>query len=206
LGRIATFEIQSFKDQMTALFSSITTARAPFSSLSAGWTFGAMLLATGFLAASSWVSVPMVPVPMTMQTFAVTVVGALFGWRLGALTILIWLGEAAMGLPVLAGGTGGLAPFMGPTAGYLMGFVAAAALTGFLAERGWTGKASVRAFAAMLLGNLLILAIGTAWLAGPIGLSLPTAVVAGAMPFVLGAVLKSALAAALLRAVPAPKL
>ncbi len=165
-----------------------------------------MLLATGFLATSSWVSVPMVPVPMTMQTFAVTVVGALFGWRLGALTILIWLGEAAMGLPVLAGGTGGLAPFMGPTAGYLMGFVAAAALTGFLAERGWTGKASVRAFAAMLLGNLLILAIGTAWLAGPMGLSLDAAVAAGAMPFVLGAVLKSALAAALLRAVPAPKL
>ncbi len=191
---------------MTALLSPIPTVRAPFSGLSAGWTFGAMLLATGFLAASSWISVPMIPVPMTMQTFAVTVVGALFGWRLGALTILMWLGEAAIGLPVLAGGTGGLAPFMGPTAGYLVGFVAAAALTGFLAERGWTGKASVRAFAAMLFGNVLILAIGTAWLAGPMGLSLDAAVAAGALPFVLGAVLKSALAAALLRAVPAPKL
>jgi biotin transport system substrate-specific component len=83
------------------------------------------------LALASRISVPMVPVPITMQTFAVTMVGALYGWRLGALTILAWLGEAMLGLPVLAGGAGGLAPFVGPTAGYLVSFPVIGALTGW---------------------------------------------------------------------------
>jgi biotin transport system substrate-specific component len=82
----------------------------------------AVLLGTLVLAIASQISVPMVPVPMTMQTLAVILIGALYGWRLGALTILAWLGEAALGLPVLAGGNGGLAPFMGPTGGYLVSF------------------------------------------------------------------------------------
>jgi len=178
---------------------------APLGGLSAAGTVGAVLLATAFLTASSWIAVPMVPVPMTMQTFAVTVVGALFGWRLGAAVILVWLGEAAMGLPVLANGSGGLAPFMGPTAGYLVSFVAAAALTGWLAERGWTGKNILRSFAAALAGNVLILAGGTTWLALGLGLGWEAAFAAGALPFILGAVLKSALAAAFLRAIPASR-
>ena len=64
----------------------------------------AVFLGSLFLAASSWIEVPMFPVPMTMQTFAVTLVGALYGWRLGLATVLAWLGEAALGAPVLAGG------------------------------------------------------------------------------------------------------
>lgn len=176
---------------------------APFSRLSVASTVGAVLLATLFLTASSWVAVPVGAVPMTMQTFAVTVIGALFGWRLGALTVMVWLAQAAMGFPVLAGGTGGIAPFFGPTAGYLVSFVAAAALTGWLAERGWTGRNSIKAFAAALAGNTLILVGGTAWLSSFLGVE--AAVMAGALPFLIGAVLKSALAAAVLRAVPAPK-
>lgn len=74
------------------------------------------------LALASRLAVPMVPVPITMQTFAVTMIGALYGWRLGSLTLLAWLGEAMLGLPVLAGGAFGLAPFFGPTAGYLVSF------------------------------------------------------------------------------------
>ena len=79
----------------------------------------AVLLGACVLAASSKISVPLPPVPVTMQTFAVTLVAALMGWRLGALTILAWLGEAALGLPVLASATGGIHHFAGPTAGYL---------------------------------------------------------------------------------------
>jgi len=152
-------------------------------------------LGTLFLAASSWVEVPMLPVPMTMQTFAVTLIGALYGWRLGAITVLAWLGEGLVGMPVLAGGAGGVAHFAGPTAGYLFAFPLAAALVGWLAERGWTGRGNLlRSFGAMLLGNAFILVTGGAWLAAMIGID--NAITYGVAPFVLGAIVKSALATA----------
>ena len=159
--------------------------------------FAAVIVGTVILALSSRVEIPMIPVPVTMQTLAVTLIGALYGWRLGALTVLAWLGEAAVGLPVLASGKFGLAPFVGPTAGYLFAFPLVAAMTGWLAERGWTGAAVVRSFAAMLGGNLLCLALGFAWLATLIGPE--KAFAAGVAPFLVGAVLKSAVAAAALR-------
>lgn len=158
----------------------------------------AVLLGTGVLALSSQISVPMVPVPVTMQTLAVTLIGAFYGWRLGALTILAWLAEAAAGLPVLANGGAGLVPFAGPTAGYLFAFPLVAAMVGWLAERGWNGRNLPLAFAAMLLGNALCLVIGAAWLATLIGFE--RAVMAGVVPFLLGGLLKSALGAAVLKA------
>lgn len=157
-----------------------------------------LLFGTGVLALASQISVPMVPVPITMQTFALTMIGVLYGWRLGALTVLAWLGEAMMGLPVLANGGGGLAPFVGPTAGYLVAFPIVAALAGYLAEKGWTGSHVVKSFLAHFAANILCLAIGGAWLAYLIGAEKGLAL--GVTPFILGAVLKSALAAALLMA------
>lgn len=157
-----------------------------------------LLFGTGVLALASQISVPMVPVPITMQTFAITMIGVLYGWRLGALTVLAWLGEAMMGLPVLANGGGGLAPFVGPTAGYLVSFPIVAALAGYLASKGWTGSHVVKSFLAHLSANILCLAIGGAWLAYMIGAEKGWAL--GVTPFILGAVLKSALAAALLLA------
>lgn len=157
-----------------------------------------LLFGTGVLALASQISVPMVPVPITLQTLAITMIGVLYGWRLGALTVLAWLGEAMMGLPVLAGGSGGLAPFVGPTAGYLAAFPIIAALAGYLANKGWTGSHVIRSFLAHLSANLLCLAIGGAWLGYLIGAEKGLAL--GVTPFILGAVLKSALAAALLMA------
>lgn len=157
-----------------------------------------VVLGTGVLALASQLAVPMVPVPVTMQTFAITMIGVLYGWRLGALTVLAWLGEAMLGLPVLANGSGGLAPFAGPTAGYLASFPVIAALAGWLAEKGWTGGRVVLSFSAHLAANLLCLAVGAAWLATLIGFE--KAVMLGVAPFMVGAVLKSALAAALLMA------
>jgi biotin transport system substrate-specific component len=157
-----------------------------------------LLFGTGVLALASQISVPMVPVPITMQTFAITMIGVLYGWRLGALTVLAWLGEAMMGLPVLANGGGGLAPFVGPTAGYLVSFPIIAALAGYLASKGWTGSHVVKSFLAHLAANILCLAIGGAWLGYLIGAEKGLAL--GVTPFILGAVLKSALAAALLLA------
>lgn len=162
---------------------------------------GAVLFGTALMTASSYVSVPMVPVPMTMQTLAVTLIGALYGWRLGAITIAVWLMQGALGLPVFSNGTGGIARLVGPTAGYLFAFPIAAAVTGWLAERGWTGDPVVRAFLAMLAGNALCLMLGGAWLAVLIGGE--KAFWAGVAPFVLGGIVKSALGAAILKAMRA---
>ncbi len=160
------------------------------------WQFGAVLLGTALLALSSYITVPMIPVPITMQTFAVTLIGALYGWRLGGITITAWLIQGAVGLPVLAGGDFGIAHFFGPTGGYLLAFPVCGALVGWLSERGWNGHRVVLAFLAALIGNLLCLVLGAAWLAVMIGVE--PAIVHGVLPFVLGGVLKSALAAAVL--------
>lgn len=175
----------------------------PFSPLrlessSLRWQIGAVILGSLLLALSSQIKVPMYPVPMTMQTFAVTLIGALYGWRLGAITVLAWLAQGAVGLPVLAGAAGGIAYFAGPTGGYLAAFPIVAALTGWLAQRGWNGRRLGFAFLSMMVGNALCLVIGVAWLAVLIGL--PKAIAVGAIPFVLGGILKSALAAATLKA------
>jgi biotin transport system substrate-specific component len=153
----------------------------------------AVLIGTAFLAVSSWIEVPMYPVPVTMQTFAVTMVGALYGWRLGGLTVIAWLAEAMIGFPVLAGGAGGFVHFAGPTAGYLFAFPVVAAFVGLLAERGLTRNPFVSA-AVMLLGNALCLVLGAFWLANMIGFE--KAWIFGVAPFIVGGVLKSALAAA----------
>lgn len=151
---------------------------------------------TAVLTASSYVSIPMQPVPVSMQTFAVLMVGALYGWRLGGLTVLAWLLEAAVGMPVLAGGKGGLAPFFGPTAGYLLAFAPAAMLMGWLAARGWDGARPLRAFWAMLLCTTAILLVGGAWLGAMIGAAKGWQL--GVAPFLVGDVVKSALGAATL--------
>ena len=158
----------------------------------------AVLLATMLLTASSWIEVPMVPVPITMQTFAVTLVGALMGWRLGGAAILAWFAEAAIGLPVLAGGAGGIWHFAGPTGGYLFGFLVAALAVGWCAERGWTRGNIASAFAVMLAANALILALGAAWLAMLFGWE--TAIASGVTPFIVGGILKAALAVATVEA------
>ncbi|NTF06676.1 biotin transporter BioY [Agrobacterium rubi] len=156
-----------------------------------------VIAGTLVLALASKIAVPMVPVPITMQTFAVTMIGALYGWRLGTLTVLAWLGEAMLGLPVLAGGSSGLAPFVGPTAGYLVSFPIMAAVVGFMTEKGINGHRPVSGFLLHLFANAVGLALGWAWLAGLLGAE--KAWIAGVAPFLLGAVLKSALAAVVLK-------
>ena len=163
-----------------------------------GWLrqLALVLGGTVALSASSYISIPFWPVPVTMQTFAVLMVGALYGWRLGGLTVLAWLLEAALGMPVLAGGKGGLAPFFGPTAGYLLAFPLGAVLMGWLAARGWDGAHPLRAFGAMLLCTTLILLLGGAWLGAMVGAAKGWQL--GVLPFLVGDVVKSALGAATL--------
>jgi biotin transport system substrate-specific component len=129
-------------------------------SRSLAWQVGAVVAGTLFLTLCSYTEVPMVPVPVNMQTFGVALIGALYGWRLGTITIIAWLAEAAVGMPVLSGGAGGAHHFVGPTAGYLIAFPLAGALTGWLAEVGWNGKKPILAFVSMLLSNALCLLRG----------------------------------------------
>ncbi|MGH2625156.1 MAG: biotin transporter BioY [Anaerolineales bacterium] len=135
------------------------------------------------------------PVPITGQTFAVLLAGALLGPRLGALAMLAYLTQGALGLPVFAGGAGGAARLLGPTGGYLIGFVAAAALVGWLAERGWDRTPWLTA-GAMFLGNLVIYALGVTRLAAFVGSD--QAVALGVLPFLPGDLIKVALATGLL--------
>ena len=151
-------------------------------------------LGTVVLAVSARVQIPFWPVPMTMQTFAVLVIGMAYGRALGGLTVGLYLFEGALGLPVFAGG-GGLAYLLGPTAGYLFGFLAAAVLVGWLAERGWD-RSHPLTLAAMGLGMLVIYTLGVGWLGTLVGHG--QAVQAGLVPFLGGDLLKMALAAVIL--------
>jgi biotin transport system substrate-specific component len=141
------------------------------------------------------------PVPITGQTFAVLMAAALLGSRRGALCVLTYLAEGLLGLPVFAQAKGGLPAFLGPTGGYLVGFVFAACIVGALSERTWDRRV-LSTIAAMVLGNLVIYACGLAWLlclvhflAKPLGGGL---LAVGLYPFLIGDAAKITLAAILL--------
>jgi biotin transport system substrate-specific component len=147
-------------------------------------------LGTLVLTASSWISIPLAPIPITMQTYAVIVLAALFGARLGVITVLAWLAEAAIGLPVLAQGASSLA-LLGPSAGYLASFPVIAAFVGWLSDRRFD-RTIARSFASMLAANAINLALGVLWLATFIGWH--RAVIGGFLPFWIGGIVKALLA------------
>lgn len=153
---------------------------------------GSLLVA---LSAQTAIRLPFSPVPITGQTLTVLLVGALLGSRRGALTILFYFFEGALGLPVFARGMSGPVYLMGPTGGYLMGFVGAAFVTGLLAERAWDRRVPSTALA-VLLGNLVIYVFGLPWLAHFVGVD--KVLILGFYPFIPGDLIKLALATALL--------
>jgi biotin transport system substrate-specific component len=161
---------------------------------------GFAVLGSLILWASAKISVPFWPVPMTLQTGAVLLIGAAYGWRLGLATVVLYLAQGAAGLPVFQGTPPGMGiPYMlGPTGGYLAGFAVAAAIVGWLAERGWD-RGPVKLYAAMLIADAAIFAFGLAWLGTVIGWDKPVLEL-GFYPFILGDLLKIALAACLVAA------
>ncbi len=152
---------------------------------------GSLLIGLSAQIAIGW------PVPFTMQTFAVLMIGALFGARRGSLTVIAYLIEGSAGLPIFSHGRGGLPVLFGPTGGFLFGFVAAALLTGFLAQRGWDRRV-ITTILAMIIGNLLIYVFGLLWLSLLTGFR--SAMATGVYPFIAGDLVKIGLAAALLPA------
>jgi biotin transport system substrate-specific component len=149
------------------------------------------------LAAQVRIAIPGTPVPFTGQTAAVLLTGAALGARLGGASMLLYVLLGAVGLPIFNGGTGGLTSLVGATGGYLVGFVLAAALVGWLAEQRWD-RTVPRAALLMVLGNLVIYAIGVPVLDLVTPLTFAEALDAGALRFVAGDALKIALAAGLL--------
>lgn len=153
---------------------------------------GSLLIA---LTAQLQILLPFSPVPVTGQTFAVLLLGALYGSRRGPATVVTYLTLGAIGLPVFAGGAAGLARFVGPTAGYLVGFVAAAFAVGSLSERGWDRRPWTTA-ASMIIGNVIIYATGILWLSRFVGWE--AVLNTGVLPFLSGDALKITLATILL--------
>jgi biotin transport system substrate-specific component len=149
------------------------------------------------VALSAQIVIPVGPVPITAQTFAVLLTGALLGSRMGAAAIIIYLAEGAIGLPFFSLGRGGIGHLLGPTGGYLVAFPAAAFVTGAFAEHGWD-KRFLTAAAAMAIGSLIIMLSGWTWFSlitnTPMSVSFPITV----LRFIPGDIIKILLAAALL--------
>jgi len=167
---------------------------------------------SAFVAVSAQVTVPLWPVPVTGQTLAVLVIGMAYGARLGAATLALYLAEGVIGIPVFAKLSAGPHVLAGPTGGYIVGFIVAAAFVGWLAERGWSRSFTLTAFA-QLLGSGVIFAFGVPWLAlfyaGPgaayvaktgAETAFGAAIAAGLLPFLLEDLVKVALAACLMPA------
>ena len=153
------------------------------------------VLGSLLIAVSSKIQVPYYPVPMTMQTFVILTLGMAYGWRLAGATVLLYLAEGAAGLPVFAGTPEkgiGLAYMLGGTGGYLIGFLLAVGICGWLGERGWDRNPFTTAIA-MLLGNATIYVPGLIWLGVLYGWDKPI-LEWGLIPFMLGDLTKLALA------------
>ena len=151
-----------------------------------------VLLGIALLTASAKIQIPFWPVPMTLQTFAVLLIGAGCGAGLAVLIVIAYLAAGAIGLPVFASGAG-LAYMAGPTGGFLAGFVVAAWAVGEMADRGH-GRSITSALLALALGEAIIFGMGTLWLTAMFGVEKALAV--GVLPFLLGEALKLALATA----------
>src|SRR5205085_4968248 len=144
---------------------------------------------------------PFTPIPVTGQTLGVLLVGAALGPELAVASILLYVAEGAAGLPFFAGGDHGwsVLALSSASGGYLWGFVAMAAVVGALARRGWD-RSLRSSISAMLIGEIVLYAVGVPWLAAALGISVQRALALGLYPFVLGDVLKLLAAAGLLPA------
>ncbi|SIQ83114.1 biotin transporter BioY [Bosea sp. TND4EK4] len=145
---------------------------------------------TAGLAMSPPIVLPAIGVPVTAQSLGAMLAGGVLGARRGALSMVLFLALVAMGLPLLSGGRGGIGVFLGPTAGYLFGWIFAAFVVGFLVELFWNGLTTLKATLICAIGGVVVLyAIGIPWSAAVAGISVPNAFF-GSLPFLIGDILK----------------
>jgi len=154
-----------------------------------------MVLAALFaslIAVGAFIAIPIGPVPIVLQNFFVLLTGLLLGPRWGLAACGVYLLAGALGLPVFAGGTGGIGRFLGPTGGYLLAYLPAVFLTGWLSQN--KKKAVVWDTVAMILASIIIYAIGVSWLKMSTGMAWSKSLAVGMFPFLLGDALKIAAA------------
>ncbi len=144
------------------------------------------------------VAVPLWPVPITGQTLAVLLVGSTLGATRGALSMMLYAVAGLVGLPVFSDGASGVSVIAGPTGGYIVGFIFAAALTGWLAERKWDRKI-LRGVLAFAAGTVVTFAFGLPWLSFALQANLQQTLEWGLYPFIVGGIVKALLAAGILR-------
>jgi biotin transport system substrate-specific component len=144
-------------------------------------------------AIAAQVEIPLWPVPITGQTLAVLLVGSSLGALRGTLSMLLYAVLGIVGLPVFSGAAAGASIILGPTGGYIIGFVFAAAFTGWIAQRSWDRKI-LRAILGFLGGTVVVFAMGLPWLAFSLGLNLEQTLSAGLYPFIIGGVIKMVVA------------
>jgi biotin transport system substrate-specific component len=147
------------------------------------------------LAALSRITIPLLPVPVTGQTLGVLLMGMMLGRKRALAAILSYLALGIIGFPVFAAGSFGIATLVGPTGGYLLGFIPAAYILGFLGDKGWYNKAYT-AIAALVIGHTIVFTFGLLWLANFTGWN--AVLTTGFVPFVPGAVIKTLVAFALI--------
>jgi biotin transport system substrate-specific component len=155
-------------------------------------------LMAALTAVGAYIAIPVGPVPIVLQNLFIMLAGLLLGGRWGLISVAVYLLAGAVGLPVFAGGTGGIGKFVGPTGGYLLGFAAAAYLIGIISEMG-RGRVAIDAMA-MVAGTLVIYAFGVSWLNVVTGISFSKAFTVGMLPFLIGDALKIAAAIPIARA------
>ncbi len=149
------------------------------------------------VAIAAQVAVPLWPVPITGQTLAVLLVGSALGALRGTLAMVLYAVLGLVGLPVFSDASSGASVLLGPTGGYIIGFILAAAFTGWLAQRSWDHKI-LQATLGFLGGTVLTFAVGLPWLAVALKLDLAQTLEGGLYPFILGGVIKSVLAAGII--------
>jgi biotin transport system substrate-specific component len=149
-------------------------------------------------AALAQVAVPLWPVPVTGQTLAVLLVGASLGAVRSALSMIVYAVAGAVGLPVFADHSAGASVLIGPTGGYILGFVLAAALTGALAQRRWERRL-LGGMLAFVAGSAVVFLVGLPWLKLSLGLTWEQTLQSGLYPFIIGGIIKAVIAALALR-------
>jgi len=141
------------------------------------------------IAAASWISLPIPPVPFTLQTLAVLLCAAVMK-RYAVIPVTLYVALGCLGLPIFNNGTAGIGILLGPSGGYFIGFIFAALVAGYLYE----SKKTMMHVIGLVLATLIILLCGVTWLVLSTGMTITSAIVAGFIPFIVGDIIKLALA------------
>ncbi len=157
------------------------------------WAIAGLVVGVALLAWSAQLSIPIQPVPITLQSYVLITLAALMGWQFGGLTVAIYLLAGLMGLPVFSGGRSGLAMLTGTSGGFIVGFLVTALLVGWLQET-WARLRPLPLFGVLALGHLVLMVMGAGWLATKVSPML--ALEKGFVPFIPGAVVKTVAALA----------